>query len=195
MKPVFRGVKRKLDYAEYGGMPLLGVNGVVIISHGKSSSRAIKNAMLAAERFVTGGVNDKIRQRIREVMSMMPDSGPRSARFAGLGYYLPEADADEFRFRKDGRYVGRVDRHENGHSGAAHRESGGSLRATSRSTPRARRWPTRASTRRTSTSSSWAPRPRITPFPRRRPLFRTRSARRTRPRSTWRPPAPGSYTR
>jgi len=45
-------------------MPLLGVNGVVIISHGKSSSRAIKNAVLAAERFVTGGVNDKIRQRI-----------------------------------------------------------------------------------------------------------------------------------
>jgi glycerol-3-phosphate acyltransferase PlsX len=64
MKPVFRGVKRKLDYAEYGGMPLLGVNGVVIISHGKSSSRAIKNAVLAAERFVTGGVNDRIRQRI-----------------------------------------------------------------------------------------------------------------------------------
>ncbi len=64
MRPVFRGVKRKLDYAEYGGMPLLGVNGVVIISHGKSSSRAIKNAVLAAERFVAGGVNDKIRQRI-----------------------------------------------------------------------------------------------------------------------------------
>jgi len=64
MKPAFRGVKRKLDYAEYGGMPLLGVNGVVIISHGKSSSRAIKNAVLAAERFVAGGVNDRIRQRI-----------------------------------------------------------------------------------------------------------------------------------
>jgi glycerol-3-phosphate acyltransferase PlsX len=64
MKSAFQGVKRKLDYAEYGGMPLLGVNGVVIISHGKSSSRAIKNAVLAAERFVTGGVNDRIRQRI-----------------------------------------------------------------------------------------------------------------------------------
>jgi phosphate acyltransferase len=64
MAPVFRGVKRKLDYAEYGGMPLLGVNGVVIIGHGKSSSRAIKNAVLAAERFVTCGVNDRIRQRI-----------------------------------------------------------------------------------------------------------------------------------
>jgi glycerol-3-phosphate acyltransferase PlsX len=64
MGPVFRGVKRKLDYAEYGGMPLLGVNGVVIISHGKSSSMAIKNAVLAAERFVAGGVNDGIRRKI-----------------------------------------------------------------------------------------------------------------------------------
>jgi glycerol-3-phosphate acyltransferase PlsX len=64
MKPVFRGVRRKLDYAEYGGMPLLGVNGVVIIGHGKSSSRAIKNAVLAAEHFVSGGVNEGIRQRI-----------------------------------------------------------------------------------------------------------------------------------
>ena len=63
MKPVFRGVKRTLDYAEYGGAPLLGVNGVVIISHGKSSSRAIKNAILAAERFVAGGVNEKIRRK------------------------------------------------------------------------------------------------------------------------------------
>ena len=63
MKPVFRGIKRTLDYAEYGGAPLLGVNGVVIISHGKSSSRAIKNAILAAERFVSGGVNEKMRQK------------------------------------------------------------------------------------------------------------------------------------
>lgn len=63
MKPVFRSVKRRLDYAEYGGAPLLGVGGVVIISHGKSSSRAIKNAILAAERCVTGGVNDRIRAK------------------------------------------------------------------------------------------------------------------------------------
>ena len=63
MRPVFRGMKRTLDYAEYGGMPLLGVNGVVIISHGRSSSRAIKNAILAAERFATGGVNERIRRK------------------------------------------------------------------------------------------------------------------------------------
>jgi phosphate acyltransferase len=61
MRPVFRKMKRTLDYAEYGGMPLLGVNGVVIISHGKSSPRAIKNAILAAARFAGSGVNEKIR--------------------------------------------------------------------------------------------------------------------------------------
>ena len=63
MRPVFRGIKRKLDYAEYGGAPLLGVDGVVIISHGKSSARAIKNAILAAERCVSGGINERIRMR------------------------------------------------------------------------------------------------------------------------------------
>jgi glycerol-3-phosphate acyltransferase PlsX len=63
MRPVFRGVKRTLDYAEYGGAPLLGVNGVIIISHGTSSARAIKNAILAAERYVAGGVNVKIREK------------------------------------------------------------------------------------------------------------------------------------
>ncbi len=66
MRPVFRAVKRTLDYAEYGGAPLLGVNGAVIICHGKSSSRAIKNAILAAQRFVAGGINDRIRQKAEE---------------------------------------------------------------------------------------------------------------------------------
>lgn len=66
MRPVFRGMRRTLDYAEYGGAPLLGVNGVVIIGHGKSSARAIKNAILAAERFVAGGINDKIRRKAEE---------------------------------------------------------------------------------------------------------------------------------
>lgn len=66
MRSAFRGVKRTLDYAEYGGAPLLGVNGVVIICHGGSSSRAIKNALLAAERFVTGGINERIREKVEE---------------------------------------------------------------------------------------------------------------------------------
>lgn len=67
MRPAFRGVKRTLDYAEYGGAPLLGINGVVIICHGGSSSRAVKNALLAAERFVTSGINERIRNKAEEL--------------------------------------------------------------------------------------------------------------------------------
>lgn len=56
----FRAFAKRVDYAEYGGAPLLGVNGVGIISHGKSSSAAIKNAILEAARMVEKQVNSKI---------------------------------------------------------------------------------------------------------------------------------------
>jgi glycerol-3-phosphate acyltransferase PlsX len=66
MKGVFRSFRSRLDYAEYGGAPLLGVNGVVIISHGKSSVRAIRNAILMARRFVSFGVNGHIEDRFMD---------------------------------------------------------------------------------------------------------------------------------
>jgi glycerol-3-phosphate acyltransferase PlsX len=66
MKPVFKEVVKTLDYAEYGGMPLLGIDGVTIIGHGGSSAKAIKNAVLAAERFVDLGVNRSIRDSVKE---------------------------------------------------------------------------------------------------------------------------------
>ncbi len=52
LRPVFRGVKKHFDYAEYGGALLLGVNGVVIIGHGRSTLRAIENAVCLAARVV-----------------------------------------------------------------------------------------------------------------------------------------------
>jgi glycerol-3-phosphate acyltransferase PlsX len=66
MRPVFKDMVRTLDYAEYGGMPLLGVDGVTIIGHGGSSAKAIKNAVLAAERFVQLGVNKSIKEMIED---------------------------------------------------------------------------------------------------------------------------------
>lgn len=63
MAPAFRSIRSQLDYAEYGGAPLLGVKGVVIISHGKSSRRAIANAILAAAKSVNGGINGHIEER------------------------------------------------------------------------------------------------------------------------------------
>ena len=52
MKSRLQHIKRYADYSEYGGAPLLGVNGIVMISHGRSSSKAIKNAIKAAQREV-----------------------------------------------------------------------------------------------------------------------------------------------
>jgi glycerol-3-phosphate acyltransferase PlsX len=67
MKPVFRSLSQQLDYAEYGGAPLLGVNGGVIIAHGSSSPKAIKNAILAAVRFARERINDHIRRELIEL--------------------------------------------------------------------------------------------------------------------------------
>ncbi len=51
---------RQLDYSEHGGAPLLGVNGVSIISHGKSSPRAIKNAIKVGVQAVETRMNEHI---------------------------------------------------------------------------------------------------------------------------------------
>jgi glycerol-3-phosphate acyltransferase PlsX len=59
-KPVMKRIYKKYDYNEYGGAPLLGVNGTAIICHGSSNSRTIKNAVLAAKRYNTEKVNEKI---------------------------------------------------------------------------------------------------------------------------------------
>jgi phosphate acyltransferase len=58
-----QGLKH-LDYSEHGGAPLLGVKGVSIIAHGKSSPRAVKNAVKVAVQAVTSGMNEQIGQRL-----------------------------------------------------------------------------------------------------------------------------------
>jgi glycerol-3-phosphate acyltransferase PlsX len=55
---------KQLDYAEYGGAPLLGVRGVSIIAHGRSDARAMKNAILVAKRAVTSHMNTHIGRRL-----------------------------------------------------------------------------------------------------------------------------------
>lgn len=51
LKPALRNFRKKTDYAEYGGAPLLGINGTSIISHGRSSAKAIRNAVRVAAEF------------------------------------------------------------------------------------------------------------------------------------------------
>jgi len=64
LAPAFRALKKKMDYSEYGGAPLLGVNGVSIISHGSSKEKAIKNAIRVAKEVVEGQVVDNISQGV-----------------------------------------------------------------------------------------------------------------------------------
>lgn len=59
-KDAFRNLKRRVDYAEYGGAPLLGLNGTGIICHGRSNSLAIKNAIRVACELVRNKVNEHI---------------------------------------------------------------------------------------------------------------------------------------
>lgn len=62
--PALRSLKKKLDYAEYGGAPLLGLNGGFIICHGSSKAKAIKNAIRVAKGFAEQKVVDHIRENI-----------------------------------------------------------------------------------------------------------------------------------
>jgi glycerol-3-phosphate acyltransferase PlsX len=66
-KRAFADIKKRTDYSEYGGAPLLGVNGGCIISHGRSSAKAIKNAIRVARGFVQSRVDAKIREKIRDL--------------------------------------------------------------------------------------------------------------------------------
>ncbi|CCQ91633.1 Fatty acid/phospholipid synthesis protein [Nitrospina gracilis 3/211] len=64
LKGRLREFKKSVDYSEAGGAPLLGVNGVVIIAHGSSNAKAVKNAILRAHEFVEKKVNQHIREDI-----------------------------------------------------------------------------------------------------------------------------------
>jgi glycerol-3-phosphate acyltransferase PlsX len=59
-KKSFKRLKKRLDYAEYGGAPLLGLRGVCIICHGRSNALAIKNAIRVAKEYVEGELNAKL---------------------------------------------------------------------------------------------------------------------------------------
>src|SRR5260221_15330 len=64
VRPALRRVFRQLDPFEVGGAPLLGVDGVVIIGHGRTNAKGIKNALFQAHKAVEGGIIEAIRERI-----------------------------------------------------------------------------------------------------------------------------------
>ncbi len=69
LKGAFKRVARRGDYTEYGGAPLLGVDGNCIICHGSSNAKAIRNAIRVAESVVNSRVNERITQAVREYYS------------------------------------------------------------------------------------------------------------------------------
>jgi phosphate acyltransferase len=66
LKKAMAPVRKKMDYAEVGGSPLLGLNGICIIAHGRSNSKAIMNAILMAQRAIKGDVVNAIRESVAE---------------------------------------------------------------------------------------------------------------------------------
>jgi len=64
-KTAYADFKKRLDYSEYGGAPLLGVRGVCIICHGRSNSNAIRNAIRVATEFSNARINERIEEELR----------------------------------------------------------------------------------------------------------------------------------
>ncbi len=75
LAPRLRALKKRLDSSEYGGAPLLGVNGTCIIAHGRSNAKAIKNALRAACEFIEKDGLTRIRERIERVRKIEENYG------------------------------------------------------------------------------------------------------------------------
>jgi glycerol-3-phosphate acyltransferase PlsX len=85
LKPTLAGLKKVVDYAEIGGAPLLGVEGVGIVAHGRSSAKAIKNALLTALSTAEAHLKDELTERIGASRRWLPDKPARKAREAATG--------------------------------------------------------------------------------------------------------------
>ena len=69
-KPTFEALRAKMDFSEYGGVPLLGVNGICIICHGRSDSKAIQNAIRVALQLSKNNVNEHIVSELEKINTL-----------------------------------------------------------------------------------------------------------------------------
>ncbi|HKN62530.1 MAG TPA: phosphate acyltransferase PlsX [Candidatus Acidoferrales bacterium] len=74
-KRAFDDFRKRTDYSEYGGAPLLGVRGITIIGHGRSNPNAIKNAIRVATELCRSRVNEKIEQELSAVTAATAHAG------------------------------------------------------------------------------------------------------------------------
>lgn len=77
LHPTFAGLKKVVDYAEYGGAPLLGVDGVVIVAHGRSNARAIHRALEVAKENADAGLRAAVASRLLAASSWLSVKQPR----------------------------------------------------------------------------------------------------------------------
>src|SRR5215212_10355423 len=74
-KPAFRSIKKRLDYSEYGGAPLLGISRIVVIGHGRSNARSIRNAIRSVKEFSDHRTAERIETAInrQQITQMSTD--------------------------------------------------------------------------------------------------------------------------
>jgi glycerol-3-phosphate acyltransferase PlsX len=80
MRPALNDIRKRVDASEYGGAPLLGVNGTCIIGHGSSTPKAIKNAIHMAKRFLDERVTEHIQEDIERNSDIQEAGATRSRR-------------------------------------------------------------------------------------------------------------------
>jgi glycerol-3-phosphate acyltransferase PlsX len=85
LRPVFTRLKALMDYAEYGGAPLVGVDGVAVVCHGSSNAKAIKNAIFAAQRFVEAGLKPQLGAAIDKHRPLWEAEAPAASAPPGGG--------------------------------------------------------------------------------------------------------------
>jgi glycerol-3-phosphate acyltransferase PlsX len=86
MQPALRRFRRRTDYAETGGAPLVGVEGVALISHGGSDAKAIKNAVLVARDFAKVELRQELTKAVAAHAFLWEDlpSSPKATSSGGL---------------------------------------------------------------------------------------------------------------
>lgn len=73
LKPALMSLRKRMDYSEYGGAPLLGVKGGCIVCHGRSNAKAIKNAIRVAHDFASNHIDVKIQEKVKDLHSRESD--------------------------------------------------------------------------------------------------------------------------
>ena len=74
-REAFAGFKKRLDYSEYGGAPLLGIKGCAIVCHGSSNPNAIKNAIRVAKEYSEAGINGRIERELGQLGAAASGAG------------------------------------------------------------------------------------------------------------------------